>query len=120
MFYDWQPNSKTSIVNCVKGYSAPYSVSNILYRIWNAIKSIFHRSDWQLARDDVLAGVAQATGNVEISVEKKHSIAKVILCSLIEFQRTSENTYEDQMRLIKMNLTKANLPEVNWEYRTSE
>lgn len=63
------PKLKTKVRSCIKGYAKPTGVFERLqwigYRIWNAVKSIFGQSDWQVAREalvDFRKACVQKTG----------------------------------------------------------
>lgn len=51
---NFKPEQRKQIEACIIGYTPSKSCSDkckaVFYRIWNAIKHIFGKSDWQLAR----------------------------------------------------------------------
>lgn len=63
-----QPTIADAVRNCVCKYSKPHTLVGmpkwIVYRIWNAIKSIFGQSDWQKTQQLVYERILAFTASI--------------------------------------------------------
>lgn len=65
------------IATLITNYTSNRSFSHLLYRIWNAFKAIFGRSDWQIASKWIDRKVNKPYPNKTIDHEKilRHALA---------------------------------------------
>lgn len=89
-------DSASRIIKVIDGYGKREGICNyisgLIYRTWNAVKAIFGRSDWQLARKAIIKGFDE-----ELTVSKKvaHQKADIILRTFTMYTHCEASSGEE-------------------------
>ncbi len=90
---EWANHVKT----CVKGYSNP----TLCYLIWNAIKSIFNMSDWQIATRDLQSSLVGRNIHLFLDLTHPPLISNKILEALVEINSAGTTDSDEALRKLK-------------------
>ena len=99
------PKTYPEIFNCVSRYATPSTcgekVNWVIYRIWNAVKSLFGMSDWQVAKDQLgKLAIQLQTASV---VKKLKNINQKIATSSTPELHIKRHKNEQELKLMELH-----------------
>jgi len=110
------PEVQKQVGRCVSRYTSPKTfcerLSYIVFRVWNAVKAIFGKSDWQLARRSIKTSnfskdrIANSKKKISSEISNKAAAAKIIKLSIPTLNKLFNSGADLNLKvLVEMNGT---------------